>query len=359
MNQYALIFLFASSFLIACDASKKPNETIEEVNTITTVEDITFGSVTEKLLSDHIDCTGQIEVPPSDKASLYAPVGGILKNLEVIPGNYVKKGQVLATLQDLAIVELQQDYLRSVSVFQLAEQDYQRKKELYEKDVIAKSEYQEALSIFEMAKSEVNGHEVQLQLLGLSAQKIKTGGIVNKIYLRSPITGYITSVSVNTSMYVDGLTEILTVINPGHKHVELEVFAKDITQVKEEQRVTFKIPGSVKVYEAEVFLLGQQVDEANRTVSVHAHMHDDGESLVVGTRLTATIYGEPSPVFTLPNGAIINSDGKKKVLIKDGNSLTPIIVETGRSFDNETEILNEEVLNDKKIVIKDAYYYFN
>ena len=321
------------------------------------IADLELGKIKQELISKVIECTGQIDIPPSDRASLYAPIGGVLGNIKIIPGTFVKKGQVLATLTHLDIIKIQQDYLRSKSTYQLAKQAYVRKKELYENEVTSVSEFQQVQSEYEIAKSDVEGLKAQLLFLGITDEYLQKNGIANKIYLRSPVTGYVTDVFVNTGMFVGVNEEVLTVINPGHKHVELDVFTKDVEAIEEEQVVHFRTTGSEKQYEAEILLIGQEVNEESRTVQVHAHLTGDYPGLVVGTHISADIFTAPDSVYCLPETAILNTGDGNVVLVSKAGSLNPQPVELGRKFEGIVEILNYSELLDAEVVLKDAYYF--
>ena len=344
---------------IGCGSQEVENES---ANPLTADKDIQiaelkFGGLTTQLMSEVIECTGEIDIPPSDRASVFAPIGGVLGDIKILPGTLVKKGEVLASLQHRDIIKLQQDYLISQSNFDLAQLVYQRKKVLFEKDVTSASDFQMVKSTYEVAASELEGLKAQLKIIGISVSNLQQHGISQKIYLRSPIDGYVATVSVNTGMYVGLDEEVLTIINPEHKHVELEIYAKDIGAIKPDQHLHFQATGREHVYEAEILLIGQMVDEESRTVSVHAHLLDEHPELVVGTHISASIYTLPDSVYSLPEEAIFNTGDENIVLVQDGDNLKQKTVQIGRKLEGFVEILNYESLLNEAIVIKDAYYF--
>ena len=340
--------------------SQKAEEDVE--NRSTPGEDIEIaelevGVLTKQLMSEVVECTGEIDIPPSDRASIFTPIGGVLGNINILPGTLVKKGEIVATLQHRDIVKLQQDYLINKSKYDLALLAFERKKELYDKEVSSASDFQSFKSTYEVAQSEVEGLKAQLNMIGISVANLDKNGISEKIYLRSPINGYVAEVHVNTGMYVGINREIMTIINPDHKHVELEVYAKDVALVEPGQHLHFRTTGSTKNYEAEILLIGQVVNEGSRTISVHAHLLDDHPELVVGTHISASIYTEADTVFSLPEEAIFNLGDGDLILIQEDEILSKRNVQLGRSLEGYVEILNYEELLNKSVVIKDAYYF--
>jgi cobalt-zinc-cadmium efflux system membrane fusion protein len=56
--------------------------------------------------------------------------GGVIKTLNVQIGDYVKKGQVIATIANPQFIQLQEEYLTIGSKITFAEQEVQRQNEL-------------------------------------------------------------------------------------------------------------------------------------------------------------------------------------------------------------------------------------
>ena len=66
-------------------------------------------------LSTTVKANGQLELPPQNKASLGAIMGGRVKTVNVLEGDYVVKGQILASLEHPDFVEMQEQYMGSKS----------------------------------------------------------------------------------------------------------------------------------------------------------------------------------------------------------------------------------------------------
>ena len=73
--------------------------------------DIELGNFQHLNLSTTVKSNGQLELPPQKKASLSALSGGRVKSINVLEGDYVTKGKVLANLEHADFVTMQQDYM--------------------------------------------------------------------------------------------------------------------------------------------------------------------------------------------------------------------------------------------------------
>ncbi len=82
----------------------------------------------QKEIASTIKINGKIDVPPQNIISISAPMGGYLKSTNLLPGMYIKKGELIATLEDQQFIQLQQDYLLAKSKLHFAEVEYNRQK---------------------------------------------------------------------------------------------------------------------------------------------------------------------------------------------------------------------------------------
>ena len=73
--------------------------------------DIQVGQPKIDTVSNILRLQGKIDVPPQSIVSLSFPLGGYLKSTDLLPGMHVHRGQVLAVLEDMQFIQLQQDYL--------------------------------------------------------------------------------------------------------------------------------------------------------------------------------------------------------------------------------------------------------
>ena len=81
-------------------------------------------------LTTTIRANGQLELPPQNIASISSILGGRVERIDVLEGDYVNKGEVIAYLSNPEFIDLQREFLSAKSNFSVLEIDYQRKKEL-------------------------------------------------------------------------------------------------------------------------------------------------------------------------------------------------------------------------------------
>src|SRR5690606_30253593 len=102
-------------------------------------------------ISPVLKLNGKIDVPPKSKVSVSVPLGGYLKSTKLIPGMNIRKGEVLAVMEDIQYIQLQQDYLTAKAQLSLTQSEYNRQKELNQSKAASDK-------VFEQAKA---NHQLQ------------------------------------------------------------------------------------------------------------------------------------------------------------------------------------------------------
>jgi cobalt-zinc-cadmium efflux system membrane fusion protein len=317
---------------------------------------IETGKMEKRLVADVIDCTGFIDVPPTNRSTLHAPIEGIIETLNIVDGRRVKEGEELATIADQEIVKLQEEYLYMHTELVYWKSELVRKQKLYENDAISRKDFLETENKHSLANYKLQSLEKQLQLLGLEGETLLNDGISSHISIRAPFDGFIADVYVNMGMHVDENIPMVEVINYDHVHLELSVYSGEISKVEIDQRVRFRFAGSDKGGWGRVQLIGKKVDDINRSILIHAHIEKADSELTVGTSILANILCDADSVRTLPEEAILMQGEKSFVFKKDDNEFLKIPVITGRIFNGFVEIVNHEEITGEDIVTTGAYY---
>lgn len=343
----------------ACSTQPQDNAAVASIQELD-LNDLVFTRIEKKNITKVIECTGRIDVPPNQRAAIYAPIGGNIRNIRVLPGDKIVKGQVLFSLAHQDIIKIQQDYLIAKNELVLSDADYNRKKKLFEANSTSEKELLLAQRNYEVANANLQSLEAQIRFIGISLDKLNKGGIMDAIVITAPIGGYIAKLEAVAGAYVNPNNLILTIVNPTHKHVELDVYADKVNALSVGQQVGFHTAGSDEEFEAEIYLIGKEVDEETRTVSIHAHLLDEeANNLIVGSYLYAGVKVTADEVYSLPNEAIVKVEGENYILLKDDNQLVSFKVEVGDVFKGYTQILNYQELVKAEILAKDAFYYYN
>lgn len=279
---------------------------------------ITLGSVEERALSGVLKVNGFIDVPPQNLVSVTTQMGGIIKSTPLQQGSVVKKGQVIAVLENQEFVQMQQEYLENQSQLQLAEAEYQRQQELARQQVNSQKVLQQARAQYQLTSARANALRARLQLININAHALTPGNIRSQISIYSPINGYVTKVNVNIGKFVNPNDVMFELVNSSTLHVELNVFEKDAVKIKRGQKVRFTMANDTTERLAEVQLVGKDINP-DKTVTVHSIANGLSGGFIPGTYLKALIETTSEVVPALPEAAVVDYIGKRYIFIAQEN----------------------------------------
>ena len=278
---------------------------------------IELGYVEKTELSETFEVTGELDLPPQNFAEVSTSIGGIIKSINVIEGDYVNKGQKVMDLSTPDLIRLQEDYLTSRASLEYLEKDYLRQKELYAENVSSGKTYQEAESRYQIEKARIASLRRQLSLLSISTANLHNGIIVQTIPVRSPIKGYIGHVHVGMGSYAEPNNILFDVIDNTHIHVHLDVFEEDLNKIKVGQKITVMLPNQDNLQiEGKIYNIGKAMDMESKSVAVHAEIvNNKNKELLPGTFVTALVNVGGQFVDALPEEAVVRAGENEYVFI--------------------------------------------
>lgn len=355
------IFLFASCSSKKEAAAESKEAVAEDVVVMTDAQlknaGIETGTVLPQAMNSTLKVNGMVDVPPQNIVSVSFPLGGYLRSTKLMPGMHVSRGEVIAVIEDQALIQLQQDYLVAVARLNFLQQEYERQKMLNENKVNADKVYQQAQADFTSQKVLVKGYSEKLQLIGINPARLTENTISRSVTVHSPINGFVSKVNVNIGKYVTATDVLFELINPDDMHAMLTVFEKDITKVNVGQKVQVSfVDDPASVHECEVILVTKNVDES-RSALVHCHFEKQPKNLLPGMFLNATINTSNANVLTLPEEAVVRFENKQYVYeLTNKNEFKMLEVQTGMVEKGRIEVSSTiQGFPDKKLVIKNAY----
>ncbi|WP_010231000.1 efflux RND transporter periplasmic adaptor subunit [Gillisia marina] len=346
--------------------SEENENHIELTNAQLKNTNIEIGKAEMRSLGSEISVNGIIDVPPQGNISINIPYGGFLKYTEMLPGTKVKKGQLLAVIENPMFVDIQQEYLEALAKGEYLKTDFERQEILYKEEVSSAKVYQQAKSAYNTNSAQINAMEAKLRLIGINLKRLKAGNVSAAVNIYSPVTGQVREVFSNIGKFVGPEDIIMDVTDAKDLHVELTVYENDITKLKTGQKIRFSLSNKPEIWrEAEIFLIGSGVRD-DRSITVHGHLLKEYDDLWPGMFVNARIETGTSDSYTLPEDAVVRFNAKNYIFMSKGTKMEDgvekhnfemIEVKTGSSEAGIIQIttLGEELdFKQDAIVIKDA-----
>lgn len=325
---------------------------------------VTMGNIKKEV-------TASGEINPVNLVQVGSQVSGIVEELLVDRNDVVKKGQVVARIDDSVLQSSLNDALAKLKSAK-ANRDYmktefERSQELFEKGYIAKSELDLAQNNYITAEENHN-----------SAQTVYDRAKVNLGYatIRSPVSGTIIAKSVEKGQTVAAsfqTPEIFQIAEDLKKmQIETSVSEADIGLIKNGQNVTFTVdafPTSVFNGKVKQIRLSPTTEQNVVVYTVVIDVDNSDLRLYPGMTAFVTILIEEKDnvlkakniAFNLKNLKELTQDekvqsgeltGKNAFLILRDNNKKPIIAKYKKGIYTalESEIISDEVQEGDKII---------
>ena len=366
--------LFAIALLTACGGNAAPTAAEEEhhdehgeehgpevalnADQIKAIGLIT-GTMEQRGLKTALKANGRLVLPPDKSAQVSVLIGGIVRDIPVQEGQRVEKGQVLATLENIEFLQLQQDYLETQANLVLLTADLKRQQDLHTDQINATKTLERAIAELTSAKARVATMGAKLRMFGTDPARLSPEAISSTYALRTPISGNLTHIAITLGQFAEPNKPLFDVVDNRGLHIDLNVFEQDLARVQVGQQVVFGHAGEpVGQHTATIYGMNKAFERDQQAIIVHATLDDTAEELLPGMFIEALIMTDSTQAWSLPSEAVVSNGDEHFIFVEGGPStFKQVQVRTGASELGYTEIvLLGELPADAKVVLKGAYY---
>lgn len=317
---------------------------------------VALGKPQREMISGVLTLQGTVDIPPQGLISVSFPLGGYLKSTTMLPGMRVRKGQVLAHLEDLQYIQLQQDYLTAKERFSLATSDFNRQRDLNATKATSDKVYQQATAEMESQRILMNALGQKLAIIGLNPASLKADNIARQIAIRSPIDGVVSKINVNVGKYTAPTDVLFELMDVHDLHLVLNVFEKDLNKLSVGQPVMAYTNGEPGQRMRAKIMLINRVLNADRMAEVHCHFNDYSSSLVPGAFMNGDVSIMTKQALTVPEGAIVRWENKSYVFTDQGkNTFRMVEVKPSLLQQGKQQIEGQGITDQTNLVVNNAY----
>lgn len=244
---------------------------------------------------------------------LSTPLAGRITGPLAQPGNKVRAGQVLATVESPDYANLQAEATKAQADLQVRQQAWQRTQQLYQAGVVAQKEAELSKSEYTQAISEVARTRLRLKHVAPAGE--------GRFALRSPIAGVIAERHLNPGQEIRPEQEapLFVITDPTQLWLHLDVPEQLIGRLHGGQNLAVKVDAYPQdVFQATVQSIGVALDPVTRKIQVRASLPNPDGRLKVDMFGRATpLAGQERQVVTLPNSAFITTGIKHFIFVEE------------------------------------------
>jgi RND family efflux transporter MFP subunit len=357
-----IISLVVILFVVACGNSEKTPEAIknqiktykEEIsnleNKIAALEEelaengeadeaskvlIKTKTISKEPFAHYVEVSASLEAVNS--AFISPEISGQVQTIHVSEGQFVRKGQLLVSLDadiiNASIKELETSY-------ELAKTVFAKQEELWNQKIGSEIQYLEAKN---------NKESLESKLESLKLQRSKSR-------ITAPISGIIDKINIKKGELAVPGAQIIQLVNIGTFYVNADVSEKYIPVVKRGNPVTIGFPTFPDwEIETSVYRTSNIINQSNRTFQLQARVNNKGEKLKPNMLATVTFQDFAIDSAMVVPSILVKEDFKGNYIyllgIQEGKSIAQKrYVKTSYSNDTGTMITNGINVGDKVIV---------
>lgn len=361
-----LIITLLLGLIIACKPSTTTKVSAEKevINTVKLNDaqlknaQLSTGKLEQKTMSYKLIVNGKISIPVQNAISISAPLGGYLKWTNLTEGKQVKKGEIIASLEDQQYIQIQQDYLSAKAQFSGIEKEYLRQKSLNANKATSDKIFENAEATYLSQKILIKSLSEKLKLIQINPDQLNETNLSRNINIYSPINGFVRSVKTTIGRYVSPTEVLFELTNPSDLYLSLTVFEKDINKLKIGQEIiAYSNQSSQEKFKGKIQTIGKDIS-ADRSLTVNCTFNMKDQTLIPGMYMNAEIDVASSLEYVIPNEAIVKNEGKEYVFIQQNPTTFKMIEVISGTSDNgltQISIPNSANTADDIFVTKGAY----
>jgi len=271
----------------------------------------------------------QGNVTTKDLLIIYPEYSGILTQVYVTEGQKVRKGEVLAKIDDGG---LSQQLSQLKIQAELAKTTFERQQRLWDQKIGSEIQYLQAKSNYESQEQAIAQLEQQ----------------VSKTVVTAPFSGTIDDVMTEKgSVVMPGQSQLMRLVSLSNMYIETEVPEKYITNITRNKTVEVEFPVLDKTMNSSVRQVSDFINPSNRTFKVEIAVPNKEKSIKpnLTAKLRINDYSNDNALL-IPQSIISeNASGEQYIYVikekTDNNEAVAekVIIETGLTEGDSIEVI--------------------
>lgn len=271
-----------------------------------------------------ISLSGVIAPDENKMSKIFPMVSGIVEDVNVLLGDYVKKGQTLAIMRSSEMAGYTKDYVSSEADIKSFKRELESTKELYKSGLASGKDLQHAQSDYDKAVAE-NKRASSVVAINKSNSK--------GYELTSPISGYVVEKNLTNNMQVraDNGQNLFTISDLSSVYVLANIYESDISSVQMGDPVkitTLSYPD--KVFTGKIDKIYSMIDPDNKVMRARVKIDNPGSLLkpqMFAKVMIQALTGDQLPVMN--SRALIFDNDRYYVVQRTGPAkvhIQPIVI---------------------------------
>ncbi|VAX08843.1 RND efflux system, membrane fusion protein [hydrothermal vent metagenome] len=286
---------------------------------------------------------------------------GLITEVRFEDGQYVNKGDILYVIDPRSLKSLlaqeSADLIVAQTLYNLANKEYQRAKDLNKKKLISRQLYDERANTRLVAGSAVKRAQAKVSEAEIN---------LSHAYIKSPVSGYVSRAELTVGNLVSAGPNaplLTTIVSSANIYADFEIdeqtFVHYIDRVSSTQKlareilVELRLQSGDSVYLGKIHAFDNRIDSTSGTIRARAIFENPEGKLLPGMYAHLKLESMSKVKTILINERAISTDQNRKFVyvVNDENKTTYREVHLGRSIGGD-RIIRSGLANGDKVVVR-------
>ncbi|MBD2752221.1 efflux RND transporter periplasmic adaptor subunit [Spirosoma validum] len=316
---------------------------------------IQLDSVMTQPVRSELTLVGKVVADENRVIKVFPLVGGNVEAVNVELGDYVRKGQSLASIRSGEVADLERQSIQAQSDLLVAEKNLRVAQDLFETKLTSQREVVGAQKEVEKAQAEATRIKEVFKIYGIGKASMYT--------VKAPIDGYVIEKNVNRDMQLrsDNADNLFTIGQISEVWVLANVNESDIRRVRvgmDASIQTLSYPD--EIFQGKVDKIYTVLDPNTKAMTVRIRLNNRGMKLRPEMHATVTLrYEDGGQLATVPAGSVIFDRSKHYVMVfKNRSDIETREVDVLKSLGNVAYV-RQGIKPGEKVISKNQLLVYN
>ena len=267
-------------------------------------------SVEKSTLPRVLRLTGAVAYNAFMTTPVFSAIGGPVHELLVAPGETVRAGQPLLTVNSPDYSAARSAYIKARSAFLLSDKFFNRAQDLFAHGAIAEADFQQAESTRNQAQADFQSSEDALRVLGINDPESLAKNppkTTSQIPVLAPVGGEIVERLVGPGQLLQaGATQVFTISDMSTVWVLVNVYQGEMAYVHARDSVDINTDSYPEIFHGRISYIATALDPNTRTLQARIVTENPGKKLKKDMYVTASVNaGSIANALTVPDSAVL------------------------------------------------------
>ena len=285
--------------------------------------ELTVGEPKWQPVAETLSVPGRVEADETRMIRVTSPVGGRIIELNVVEGQRVEKGQIVATIRSTELTSAQTDLLKALTEKQQRDRAVTRAKQLLEAGVIGSAELQRREAEATQIDTELSSLRRQLSVLGITdeaIQQLETTRVINsETHVVAAGAGMVLDRHVTQGQVVQAAEPLCILADLSSVWLVADVPEEHARALRLGKRVQAEIPALPgETFAGNISYISPTVNAETRTILARTDLANPDRRYKPKMLATMLLMGASESRMVVPEGAVVRDGDTENVFLQIG-----------------------------------------